>query len=284
MQLSVKRTYLDSSTFAKRILRRSEAAVKFCERHLLHPITGAREGPLPRWGSLKPFTPPAINQGQEGSCTACSFCGAYRTLCRYLGNKDEYFVPSPSYYYFHERLAEDPAGDPSDLTDSGADEVDGLEWAKTHGVCSEQSWPYIPDNMNTPPPVECESEATAHRIAGYTVIPIDDQLITNIEATICSGKPVLIAIDVYSSFEGEGPAKTGMIPIPKPQNWGDPQDPDDAYMGGHEMCLVGYDTDKKLFTVLNSWGTEWGAGGFCYIPYDYLSNPNLGRQFTVMYF
>jgi len=32
--------------------------------------------------------------------------------------------------------------------------------------------------------------------------------------------------------------------------------------GGHAVCLVGY--TKKYFIVRNSWGTEWGHGGFAY--------------------
>lgn len=32
--------------------------------------------------------------------------------------------------------------------------------------------------------------------------------------------------------------------------------------GGHAVCLVGY--TRKHFIVRNSWGTEWGDGGFAY--------------------
>ena len=30
--------------------------------------------------------------------------------------------------------------------------------------------------------------------------------------------------------------------------------------GGHAVCLVGY--DEQSFIIRNSWGTEWGDGGF----------------------
>jgi C1A family cysteine protease len=64
-----------------------------------------------------------------------------------------------------------------------------------------------------------------------------------------------------------------MIPIPNPKK--------EQLLGGHEMCLIGYDDTKKLFTVMNSWGSSWGAGGLCFIPFDYLADPNLGMQFTI---
>lgn len=40
--------------------------------------------------------------------------------------------------------------------------------------------------------------------------------------------------------------------------------------GGHAMCIIGYD-DSKLggcFELMNSWGSDWGAGGFAWIRYE----------------
>ena len=50
-------------------------------------------------------------------------------------------------------------------------------------------------------------------------------------------------------------------------------------MGGHAIAAVGYDDDKEYFIVRNSWGTEWGDNGYCYIPYTYLLNKNLANDF-----
>lgn len=43
---------------------------------------------------------------------------------------------------------------------------------------------------------------------------------------------------------------------------GDPKE-----YGGHAVLLVGY--DDRGFLVKNSWGSEWGDGGYCRITYDY---------------
>ncbi len=39
---------------------------------------------------------------------------------------------------------------------------------------------------------------------------------------------------------------------------------------GHAMCIVGYDDNKYggAFEVMNSWGTEWGNGGFFWVKYS----------------
>lgn len=53
--------------------------------------------------------------------------------------------------------------------------------------------------------------------------------------------------------------------------------------GRHAMLIVGY--IGNYFIVKNSWGTDWGDGGYCYIPKRLLadSEPNfvaigLGKQ------
>jgi C1A family cysteine protease len=41
-------------------------------------------------------------------------------------------------------------------------------------------------------------------------------------------------------------------------------------LGGHAMCMVGYDLEKRLFLAKNSFGTTWGDKGYCWIPFDYI--------------
>lgn len=40
-------------------------------------------------------------------------------------------------------------------------------------------------------------------------------------------------------------------------------------LGGHAVACVGYDEDG--FIIQNSWGSEWGNGGFTKLPYDQLN-------------
>lgn len=56
----------------------------------------------------------------------------------------------------------------------------------------------------------------------------------------------------------------------------------DATDGGHCMLVVGYDAALRLFRVRNSWGTDWGDTGHCWMPFGYLSvDPEFDAWTTV---
>jgi C1A family cysteine protease len=78
---------------------------------------------------------------------------------------------------------------------------------------------------------------------------------------------------IYSSFEGEDVAKTGMVPMPSKS---------DQILGGHALLAIGYCDEKQCFIVRNSWGSSWGDKGYCYIPYNYLVNSNLASDFWII--
>ncbi len=41
----------------------------------------------------------------------------------------------------------------------------------------------------------------------------------------------------------------------------------DNPLGGHCVCCIGYDDDKEAWLCKNSWGDQWGDGGFFWIKY-----------------
>ena len=74
--------------------------------------------------------------------------------------------------------------------------------------------------------------------------------------------PVVIGINVYNSFyDLETPGKT-VLSMPAES---------DELIGGHAVCLVGYDLNKQLLLARNSFGTDWGEQGYFYIPFDYMT-------------
>ena len=39
------------------------------------------------------------------------------------------------------------------------------------------------------------------------------------------------------------------------------------------LMIVGYDNDKALFKILNSWGQDSHDGGYFYMPYNIIGDP-----------
>jgi C1A family cysteine protease len=69
-------------------------------------------------------------------------------------------------------------------------------------------------------------------------------------------------------FRGFFKPPGGVVPVPR--------DTDHSF-GGHAITVVGWDpadgfgvAEGAYFKVKNSWGTEWGDGGYGYLPQAYV--------------
>ena len=116
-----------------------------------------------------------------------------------------------------------------------------------------------------PTPV-CYKEARGYEIVSYQRIDTIDEM----RSCLADGFPFVLRFTVYESFESQEVAKTGVVPVPNP---------DEKVMGGHAVMGVGYDEGPKRFIVRNSWGEGWGMKGYFTIPYEYLANRNLSDDF-----
>ena len=70
---------------------------------------------------------------------------------------------------------------------------------------------------------------------------------------IDQGKPVVLGVLTFPSWDYPSVADTGEIPMPLPGS-----NPD----GGHAVCVVGYELRSRVpgggvFVFRNSWGTKW---------------------------
>jgi C1A family cysteine protease len=75
---------------------------------------------------------------------------------------------------------------------------------------------------------------------------------------------------VYESFESDEVASTGVAPMPGVS---------EMVLGGHAVMAVGYDDKSSRFLARNSWGLDWGMGGYFTMPYAYLADNNLADDF-----
>jgi C1A family cysteine protease len=78
----------------------------------------------------------------------------------------------------------------------------------------------------------------------------------------------VIGISVYQSFED---ATDGEVPMPVTG---------EALLGGHAICLVGYDSAHVTFR--NSWGAGWGKEGYGTLPWAYVLSADLASDLWVV--
>jgi len=223
-----------------------------------------RSTQLPAKVDLRPQDCPIFDQGNLGSCTANAIISAFD-----FDRKKQGIYTTPGsrlFLYYQERVIEGTTA-----YDSGAQLRDGIKSLATWGECSEQTYPYDIARFKRKPTKAAYAEATAHKLKNY--YSVDNTDLNTIKSSVAQGYPVVFGCTVYTSFESAAAANTGIILMPKKQ---------EKIMGGHAMKVIGYDDTRKYFIVKNSWGTSWGEKGYCYMPYDYLTNGDLADDFWVL--
>jgi C1A family cysteine protease len=230
--------------------------------------------PTPDTFSLLDKMPPVYDQGQLGSCSANALGAAfeYDQIKQGIPN----WVPSRLAIYYLERKIENTVKE-----DAGAMLRDGAKVLSKFGVCPETTWPYNIDKFTIAPPAANLKVAKKNQVLRYGAV---DQTESFIEQTLFQGTPIVFGFSVYSSFESNDPhgiCKTGLMIMPGTGT--EYPGKKDKNLGGHAVLAVGYDKIKRLITVRNSWGPLWGDGGYFYMPYDYILNPNLADDFWAFY-
>lgn len=211
---------------------------------------------IPKQTSLRRFAPTPRNQGQQGSCVGWASSYAARTILEAVrtGDNPNSLAYSPSFLY-------NQIGVPNC---QGAFTGEALEHMKNKGLIAFSKFPYDPNSCNHRPDPQELRAALNHRIKGYNRLTKTgrnyDVDLEAVKQNIAQGAPVIIAAKVPYSFQNMIGKKVWR-PTRAERRQVD-------RLGGHAMCLIGYDDNKQLFEIQNSWGTEWGDNGFVYVNYD----------------
>lgn len=219
-----------------------------------------KTGPMPKSMDLRPSCPPVYDQGQLGSCTANAIAAAIAfDQCK---QNTQQFTPSRLFIYYNERALEGTTA-----SDSGAMIRDGIKAVAEQGSCPEPMWPYVEQNFAEHPPAQCYKTGKTHPAVQYSRVA---QNMVQLKACLAAGYPFVFGFTVYESFESDQVAQTGIAPMPASS---------ETAIGGHAVIAVGYDDASTRFIARNSWGTDWGMGGYFTIPYGYLTDNDLSDDF-----
>lgn len=215
-------------------------------------------------------------QGNLGSCTAQALVGALEFLelksgvvsrlrsdvsPSQGGPRHAFQDLSRLFVYYNEREAMGTVRE-----DSGAMLRTGIKTLKKLGVCREDKWPYIISRFAQKPALACYREAAKHQVTAYQRL----YSLTEMKACLAMGLPFVFGFAVYEHVMTAEVEKSGIIRVPRRS---------ERMMGGHAVMAVGYDDSRNVLLFRNSWGAEWGNGGYGTMPYEYLESRELSDDF-----
>ena len=220
---------------------------------------------LPPQANLIALMPPVRNQRGRGTCVAHASAAVREYL---LGAESTQGDLSEQFLYWACKKID---GFPGEGT-----------WIKTamavledKGICTETVWPYNPNKIadnegQDPPPADAVEKAASYRIAQGDLV--EPRWVDDLKKALANNKPVAFAVPVYGYWLSEPVHTNGDIRMPLPA---------DKVIGGHAMCMVGYQDDADVpgggyFLVRNSWGTTWAkesapGAGYCRLPYAFMA-------------
>jgi len=212
---------------------------------------------LPPKVDLRQHMTKVEDQSSVNSCTANALVGAYEYLAKrilgFSGDVSRLFV------YFNARKYDRIKGDQGS-TISGSIAV-----LEEMGACTEETWPYDPKLVNKRPADEAYEEAKQFLIEEAEEINVD---LYAMKHCLAEGYPFAFGLLLFNSFDHA--RRQGIVPMPNL----DTEEGRKTH-GAHAMLCVGYSDKSQAFIVRNSWGEDWGDKGYCYIPYNYMTDPDL---------
>ncbi|CAF3398712.1 unnamed protein product [Rotaria socialis] len=212
---------------------------------------------LPRKVNLRYQMAPIEDQSNIGSCVANSFAGAYEYLLKKTSGSD--IDVSRLFIYYNARVKDEESDE--NINDSGCTVTSAIEALEEFGTCLESIWPYYKKRVNKCPNDEAFEAAENNKIVDALQININ---LHEMKSCLAQGFPFVFGLELYKSFDKAD--EKGIVPMPKSR------ETKRGSHGSHAMLAVGYNDRAKSFTVRNSWGDDWGHQGYCYIPYDYMTD------------
>jgi C1A family cysteine protease len=233
----------------------------FKYKAVLSPVEAVPDVPE---ADLTHTMPPIQDQGDVGTCTAHAAGAAIGH--NLIVQKRTIVAPSRLFAYYNARSLEGTQD-----ADNGATLRDMVSGLAARGYCPEEMWPYDPVKVNDLPDQISYEAGLQNKIRIYARLnDLSDMLMC-----LAAGYPFVFGFTVFSTFESDEIAKSGILDMPKA--WESP-------VGGHAVCAVGYDIETRRVTVRNSWGIEWGQKGHFTMPFDYLTNRDLSDDFWTIRF
>jgi len=207
---------------------------------------------LPSTVDLSSNMPPAGHQGRQGSCVGWAVAYALKSYQEKLEERRSYYqngrldarrVFSPAFIY----------NQINNGRDGGSYFLDAFNLLSNEGAATWADMPYDWRDHRKQPTDEVKKRAKRYKIDIWRQVNVRD--VKEVKAHLHAGFPVVVGVLVDRPFRK----------LQRGEIWrsvGRPVYP-------HAMVVVGYDDIKNAFKLINSWGTGWADGGYCWVDYDH---------------
>ena len=185
------------------------------------------------------------NQGARPTCIAFAISDVHAVA------RGPFEALSAEHLYFH-AVGRTPGEDPN----VGVDLPTILDALAEDGQATEVGWPYLDPFSGYIPGTHPPSTATPvfrrnHDLANSTIEAV--------VAELDHDRPVVLALLITEAFCN---AAGGLVYATNPG-------PDVDY---HAVIAAGHGQlgSRRMLLVRNSWGPDWGSGGYCWVEADYV--------------
>lgn len=195
----------------------------------------------------------------SGNCVANAVADSFEAQMAHRKGCDPSQIEDISrlFIYWNARNLSNP---PTCNKDSGSKIRLAFDCMARYGAPTEKTYPYDTSKVNTRPTIISYREAIKNRISKFYRIDGEGTMrISQIKQALSSGNPVVFGTKIAESFRKVN--SDAVI-----------TNPGGGWIGGHAMVIVGWSESKLAFEVRNSWGTDWGVNGYCWMDKDYIAS------------
>lgn len=224
---------------------------------------------------LRPWCSPVHFQGYYNTCTA----HVVTSMVELLENRaNGTYVPASRLFLY--QVAKRILGESGD---PGVYLRQMMGSVVLVGVPPEKFWPYLDTERKDDPRVDAEPDAFCYAMARdfskARYFRLDssgadlEEVQARIQVCLAASMPSSIGFPLYRSSL-ESAAESGDVSMPAEG---------EKPVGSHAVLLVGFDDARRMggeggveettgaFLFKNSWGADWGAEGYGWLPYRYLT-------------
>jgi C1A family cysteine protease len=249
---------------------------------ILPASQGATAEPPPSAVDLTSEMPPVGDQGDQNSCVGWA-AGYYdKTHIEYLERiwgwppvpwdlDDPAHQISPSFIYNQINAGRD----------AGASMLDAQILLCDQGACMISDFPYHDNDYSTWPSESAFARAIPYRdYDAWGISMMEDPGINQARIVLANHHTLVLGINVYANFDHVENYDTVYTV----------HDKTGKSRGSHAVCIVGYDDNKQTadgpgaFRLVNSWGTDWGNAGYCWMSYYAVHTTKAGLSQGWMYY